>query len=335
MNLVIGLIIIGLGAFCQSSSYVPINKIKSWSWESYWIVQGVFAWLLFPLLGALLAVPAGESLAGLFASNPKASLLTILFGALWGVGGLTFGLSMRYLGVALGQSIALGTCSALGAILGPVFTGHASDITSAIIIGVFVTLVGIAIIGIAGAMKAAALPEEEKKKAVKDFNFGKGIFVALLAGFMSVCFNIGLSFGAPLSFEGTKPIFATLPATLLVTLGGFVTNACYCFYQNAKNKTWGDYKQGGLWANNLLFCALAGLLWYSQFFGLSLGKGFLTDYPVLITFSWCILMSLNVVFSNVWGIILKEWKGVSRKTVAVLVTGIIVLIISTFLPQLI
>ena len=335
MNLVIGLINIGLGAFCQSSSYVPINKIKSWSWESYWIVQGVFAWLLFPLLGALLAVPAGESLAGLFASNPKASLLTILFGALWGVGGLTFGLSMRYLGVALGQSIALGTCSALGAILGPVFTGHASDITSAIIIGVFVTLVGIAIIGIAGAMKAAALPEEEKKKAVKDFNFGKGIFVALLAGFMSACFNIGLSFGAPLSFEGTKPIFATLPATLLVTLGGFVTNACYCFYQNAKNKTWGDYKQGGLWANNLLFCALAGLLWYSQFFGLSLGKGFLTDYPVLITFSWCILMSLNVVFSNVWGIILKEWKGVSRKTVAVLVTGIIVLIISTFLPQLI
>ena len=335
MNLVIGLIIIGLGAFCQSSSYVPINKIKSWSWESYWIVQGVFAWLLFPLLGALLAVPAGESLAGLFASNPKASLMTIFFGALWGVGGLTFGLSMRYLGVALGQSIALGTCSALGAILGPVFTGHAADITSAIIIGVVVTLVGIAIIGIAGAMKAAALPEEEKKKAVKDFNFGKGIFVALLAGFMSACFNIGLSFGAPLTLEGTKPIFATLPATLLVTLGGFVTNACYCFYHNTKNKTWGDYRQKSLWGNNILFCAFAGLLWYSQFFGLSLGKGFLTDYPVLITFSWCILMSLNVVFSNVWGIILKEWKGVSRKTAAVLVTGIIVLIISTFLPQLI
>ena len=335
MNLVIGLIIIGLGAFCQSSSYVPINKIKSWSWESYWIVQGVFAWLLFPLLGALLAVPAGESLAGLFASNPKASLMTIFFGALWGVGGLTFGLSMRYLGVALGQSIALGTCSALGAILGPVFTGHAADITSAIIIGVVVTLLGIAIIGIAGAMKAAALPEEEKKKAVKDFNFGKGIFVALLAGFMSACFNIGLSFGAPLTLEGTKPIFATLPATLLITLGGFVTNACYCFYQNTKNKTWGDYRQKSLWGNNILFCALAGLLWYSQFFGLSLGKGFLTDYPVLITFSWCILMSLNVVFSNVWGIILKEWKGVSRKTAAVLVTGIIVLIISTFLPQLI
>ncbi len=334
MNLVFGLLIIAVGAFCQSSSYVPINKIKSWSWESYWIVQGVFAWLLFPLLGALLAVPAGESLTVLFAAHPRESLLTMLFGALWGVGGLTFGLSMRYLGVALGQSIALGTCSALGAILGPVFTGHAADLTSAVIIGVVVTLIGIAIIGVAGGMKSAALPEEEKKKAVKDFNFGKGIAVALLAGFMSACFNIGLSFGAPLTWNATKPIFATLPATLLVTLGGFLTNAVYCFYQNTKNKTWGDYKKGSLWGNNLFFCALAGLLWYSQFFGLSLGKGFLADYPVLITFSWCILMSLNVVFSNVWGIILKEWKGVSNKTIGVLVLGIIILIISTFLPQL-
>ena len=333
--ILLGLLIIAIGAFCQSSSYVPINKIKSWSWESYWVVQGVFAWLVFPLLGALLAVPAGESLLGLFTANGKAALLTILFGALWGVGGLTFGLSMRYLGVALGQSIALGTCAGLGAILGPVFTGHAHDLTSSVIIGVVVTLLGIAIIGVAGAMKAASLPEEEKKKAVKDFNFGKGIFVALLAGFMSACFNIGLSFGEPLSWAQTPDIFRSLPATLLVTFGGFLTNACYCFWQNSRNKTWGDYHQKALWGHNLLFCALAGLLWYSQFFGLSLGKGFLSGSPALITFSWCILMALNVIFSNVWGILLKEWKGVSRKTVMVLVSGIIVLIISTFLPQII
>ncbi len=338
MNLIIGLLIIAVGAFCQSSSYVPINKIKKWSWESYWIIQGVFAWLLFPLVGSLLSLSGtggsfGE-LLGLMNANPKDTWLTILFGVLWGVGGLTFGLSMRYLGVALGQSIALGTCSGLGAILGPVFTGKTGDLTSAVIIGVVVTLIGIAIIGVAGWMKSAALPEEQKKEAVKDFNFGKGLFVAVLAGFMSACFNIGLSFGDGLYLEGTKPIFQTLPATMLVTFGGFLTNACYCFYQNNKNKTWGDYKQGSLWGNNLLFCCLAGLLWYSQFFGLSLGKGFLTDYPVLITFSWCILMALNVVFSNVWGIILKEWKGVSRKTIVVLVCGLAVLIFSTFLPQL-
>ena len=334
-SIFLGLLIIAVGSFCQSSSYVPINKIKGWSWESFWLVQGVFAWLIFPILGALLAVPSGENLFALYAQYPKESLLTILFGVLWGIGGLTFGLSMRYLGVALGQSIALGLCAGLGAILGPVLTGHAADLTSSVIIGVIVTIVGIAIIGVAGGMKSAALPEEEKKKAVKDFNFGKGLFVAVLSGLMSACFNIGLNFGAPLHWAETREIFRSLPATLLVTFGGFLTNAAYCLFQNGRNKTFGDYKQGALWVNNLVFCALAGLLWYSQFFGLSLGKGFLTDFPVLITFSWCILMALNVTFSNVWGIILKEWKGCSGKTIAVLICGLAVLIFSTFLPQLI
>lgn len=334
MLIVIGLIVIAIGAFFQSSSYVPINKIKVWSWESYWLVQGVFAWLIFPLLGALLAVPAGHSLAELFRSDPHAVLMTMLFGALWGVGGLTFGLSMRYLGVALGQSIALGTCAGLGVVMTPVFTGDTSSLTAPVLIGVAVTLAGIAIIGWAGGIKSATLPEEEKKKAVKDFNFPKGLAVALLAGFMSACFSVGLGYGANLHFAETKPIFSTLPATLLVTLGGFVTNLAYCLFQNVKNHTFRDYTRTDLYLNNLLFCALAGFLWYSQFFGLSLGKGFLRDSAVLLTFSWCILQSLNVVFSNVWGIVLKEWKGVPKKAIVVLSIGLVVLIFSTFLPYL-
>lgn len=342
--LLIGLLIIAIGAFCQSSCYVPINKIKSWSWESYWIVQGVFAWLILPFLGALLAVPAGHSLCELFSADQSFNIwMTILFGALWGVGGLTFGLSMRYLGVALGQSIALGTCAGLGTIMGPVLLNiffpendPLSQLTFAVILGVVVTLIGIAIIGIAGSMKSASLSEEEKKAAVKDFNFPKGITIALLAGFMSGCFNVGLEFGSSINFGDLTPdMYKTLPATFLVTLGGFVTNAIYCFYQNQKNGTWGDYTKGGVLANNILFCLLAGALWYSQFFGLALGKGFLTDSPTLMTLSFCILMALNVVFSNVWGIILKEWKGCSPQTITVLVIGIVVLIVSCFLPQLI
>lgn len=343
MEILIGLLIIAVGAFCQSSCYVPINKIKDWSWESYWIVQGVFAWIIFPLLGALLAVPAGESLCGLFSNaDPFMLWMTVLFGALWGVGGLTFGLSMRYLGVALGQSIALGTCAGLGTILGPVFLNiffpeldALSSLTLSVWIGVIVTLLGIAVIGVAGAMKARTLSEEEKKAAVKDFNFPKGITIALLAGFMSGCFNVGLTFGADIQFANSEPMYATLPATLLVTLGGFVTNAIYCFYQNSHNKTWSDYGKKAVWGNNILFCALAGLLWYSQFFGLALGKGFIPEDSALYTLAFCILMALNVVFSNVWGIILKEWKGCSRATIAVLITGIIILIISSFLPQII
>ena len=325
MEIIIGLLIIAIGAFCQSSSYVPINRIKEWSWESYWMVQGIFAWLVFPFLGAMLAVPAGHSLLEIYSAHPTDTLWTLFFGALWGVGGLTFGLSMRYLGVALGQSVALGTCAGLGTILTPVFTGKTGDLTTPVIVGVVVTLLGIGIIGYAGHLKSASLSDEEKQKAVKDFNFTKGILVALLAGFMSACFSI---------FPESDELYKTLPATFMVTVGGFVTNALYCLYQNGKNKTWGDYGKSHLYANNLLFCALAGILWYSQFFGLSLGKGFLASSPVLLTFSWCILMSLNVTFSNVWGIILKEWKGCSSKTIFVLLVGLLVLIVSSFLPQL-
>ena len=335
MEILFGLLIIAVGAFCQSSSYVPIRKIRSWSWETFWLVQGLFAWLIFPFAGAMLAVPSDGSLIALYASYPRESILTVVFGMLWGVGGLTFGLSMRYLGVALGQSIALGTCAGLGTILTPLFLGRPGDLTASVICGVVATLIGIAIIGVAGHLKSKGLSDEAKMEAVKDFNFPKGILVALSAGFMSACFNIGLGFGEPLNFgDATADIFKTLPATFLVTFGGFLTNAAYCLFQNARNKTFGDYANGKVWAGNLLFCALAGLLWYSQFFGLSLGKGFLTSSESLMTFSWCILMALNVTFSNVWGIILKEWKGCSRKTVAVLLTGIAVLIISSFLPEL-
>lgn len=340
----IGLLIIAIGAFCQSSSYVPINRIRSWSWESYWLVQGIFAWLILPFLGALLAVPAGHSLAELLTPGNRFNIaMTFLFGILWGVGGLTFGLSMRYLGVALGQSIALGTCAGLGTVMGPVFLSWffpqqdpLSKLTFSVLAGVAVTLLGIAVIGIAGSMKSASLSEEEKRQAVRDFNFPKGLCIALLAGFMSGCFNVGLTFGTGLNFgELTDPMFRALPAILLVTSGGFATNAAYCLYQNHRNGTWSDYGNQRVWANNLLFCLLAGDLWYSQFFGLSLGQGFLQDSPDLITFSFCILMALNVTFSNVWGIILKEWKGCDRSTVAVLLVGLAILILSSFIPQLI
>ena len=121
-----------------------------------------------------------------------------------------------------------------------------------------------------------------------------------------------------------------------MTVGGFLTNALYCLFRNVRNHTLKDYTStsGSVWINNLLFCALAGVLWYSQFFGLGMGKSFFTDSPVMMAFSWSILMSLNVIFSNVWGILLKEWKGVSQKTVIVLIVGLCVLILSLIYPNL-
>lgn len=340
MEILIGLLIIAVGSFGQSSSYVPIKKVREWSWESFWLVQGIFAWLVFPLLGALIAVPKGGSLFTLLGEG--GALKAVVYGALWGVGGLTFGLSMRYLGVALGQSISLGTCSAFGTLLPALFAGtdllHGQGLV--LLLGVCVTLAGIAVIGYAGSLRAADMTEEEKRAAIKDFALTKGLAVALLAGVMSACFALGLDAGAPIkaaaAAQGVDPLYAGLPVILLVTLGGFLTNAAYCIWQNVRNRTAGEYfgVQGSVLVNNLLFCALAGVLWYSQFFGLEMGKSFLTGSPVILAFSWSILMSLNVIFSNVWGILLKEWKGCDGRTLATLAAGLAILLFSIFFPSL-
>ena len=332
--------IIAIGSFGQSSSYVPINKVKNWAWESFWIVQGIFAWLVFPLLGALLGVPEGMGLFELLGNGGAAK--AIVYGILWGVGGLTFGLSMRYLGVALGQSISLGTCAGFGTLLPAIFAGTNLFQGQGLIllVGVCITLAGIAVIGYAGSLRSKNMTEEEKKAAIKDFALTKGLLVALLAGVMSACFALGLDAGTPIKeaalTNGVKPLFAGLPVILLVTFGGFLTNAAYCIQQNIKNKTGKDYFSvpGGIFVNNVLFCALAGVLWYSQFFGLEMGKSFLVDSPLLMAFSWSILMSLNVTFSNVWGILLKEWKGCNSKTISVLVIGLVILVFSVFAPSL-
>ena len=340
MDILVGLLIIALGSLGQSSSYVPINKIKSWSWESFWLVQGIFAWIIFPLLGTLLALPSGTGILDLF--QMEGSMMSVFYGMLWGIGGLTFGLSMRYLGVALGQSIALGTCAGFGTLFPAVMQGKNLIQGEGLVLlfGVCITLAGIAIIGYAGSLRSRNMTEEEKKAAVKDFALSKGLVVALLAGVMSACFNLGLEAGAPVSElmreKGANELFVMNPVIMLVTMGGFVTNAVYCIYQNKINNTGKEYfsVSGEVIANNVVFCLLAGLLWYSQFFGLGMGKSFFTDSPVMMAFSWSILMSLNVIFSNIWGIILKEWKGADAKTVFVLVLGMCVLIFSLVFPNI-
>lgn len=342
MNTIIGLVIIAIGSLGQSSSYVPINKVKNWSWECFWLIQGIFAWLVFPFVGALLAMPDGLSLFDVYLQESVAVYKSVGYGILWGIGGLTFGLSMRYLGIALGQSLALGTCSAFGTLIPALLKGQ--DLFSGeglvLLTGVSIAIAGIAVIGYAGALKSSNMSDDEKKKAVKDFALKKGLLIAILAGVMSACFNLGLEAGAPIKAHilslGSESLLTLNPIILLVTIGGFLTNACYCLFQIYKNKSFKDYTTitASNWINNLLFCALAGLLWYSQFFGLGVGQSFFEPGSVMMAFSWSILMSLNVLFSNIWGIILKEWQGVKKKTIVILVTGLAILIFSIIYPQL-
>jgi len=341
MNTLLGIIIICIGSFGQSSSYVPLTKIKSWSWESFWLVQGLFAFVLFPYLGAQLAVPEGHSLFEILFAEKEVAIKALSYGLLWGVGGLTFGLSMRYLGVALGQSIALGTCSAFGTLLPALIKG--TDLFTGkgliLLISVSVAIAGISVIGYAGSLRSKSMSMEQKLAAVKDFALGKGLLIALVAGVMSACFSLGIDAAEPIKTAairlGAKPIFAELPVIFIIASGGFITNALYCLVENVKNDTLKDYFSipKNIFFRNILLCLLAGVLWYSQLFCFVLGKSYLMVGSVMMAFSWSILMSMNVAFSNVWGIILKEWRGASVKTVSVLILGMFILVFSLLIPN--
>jgi L-rhamnose-H+ transport protein len=341
MNPITGILLIALGSIGAASFYVPFKKVKVWAWESYWLSQGVAAWLVAPWIFAIIFVPHGELIPVLKEAPSSAELMAIFFGVLWGFGGLTFGLSIRYLGIALGQSIALGLCAAFGTLIPPIVAGEnlfGSTAGILTVVGVAITVAGIAIIGYAGSLKSSEMSEEEKKAAVKEFALKKGLFIAIFAGIMSACFNFGFEAGKPIESaalaHGTNPLFQKNPSLIFILLGGFLTNLVYCGFLNIKNKTYKDYisVSGSVLLNNLFFTFLAGFLWFLQFHFFGMGS---SKLPAgMAVFGWSILMALNIAISNIWGIFLNEWKGVQRKTIVVLMIGIVVLILSTFIVKL-
>ena len=337
----IGILLIAIGSLGAASFYVPFKKVKQWSWESYWIMQGLAAWIIIPWIFAFITVPSGSLMDIIHDAPSNSKWLAIMFGALWGVGGLTFGLSIRYMGIALGQSIVLGLAAALGTLIPAFVSGDnlfSSKAGILTLIGVAIALVGIALIGFAGALKNKNLTEEERKAAVKEFALKKGLLIALLSGVMSASFAFGFQAGIPIeeaaAAAGTNALFVSNPSLIFILMGGFVTNLIYCVYLNIKNKTYKDYfsVSPGVFMNNIAFTFLAGFLWFLQFHFYGMGKSQVPE--AMQAFSWSILMSLNIAMANIWGLFLKEWKGVNKKTMMVLVTGILILILSTFVINL-
>ena len=341
MSLLSAIAMIAIGSLGAASFYVPFKKVKLWSWESYWLSQGVAAWLVFPWIFVLLTVPSGEVSSIISDAPSSAKWMAVLFGSLWGIGGLTFGLSIRYLGIAMGQSIALGFCAAFGTLLPPIIAGEnllASPSGILMVVGVSVAIAGIAIVGYAGALKNKKLSEEERKKAVAEFALKKGLLIALFAGVMSAAMSFGFGAGVEIDAialaHGVNPLFQSNITLAFILIGGFVTNFIYCAYLNVKNKSYKDYttSSASVWANNILFTFLAGFLWFLQFHFYGMGK---SQLPADIApFGWSILMALNIAIGNVWGIALGEWKGVGKKTMTVLIVGIVVLMLSTIVVKL-
>jgi L-rhamnose-H+ transport protein len=346
-----------LGGLASASFYIPYRGVKKWSWETYWLVGGFFSWIIAPMLLAWLLVP---DLCTVIRSAPMRSLcLAYVFGAMWGLGGLTFGLTMRYLGIALGMAIALGYCAAVGTLVPPIYNeefGKLLHETSGqwVLLGVAVCLAGIAISGLAGMSKERELTEEQKKATIQEFNFVKGILVATFSGVMSASFAIGLDLGKPigelakasLAEHGGNDLWQNLPVLIIVLWGGFTTNFIWCVLLNIKNKSGGEYfapvrtvvdESKGAPAmrtesvplvSNYVFSAIAGTTWYLQFFFYSMGQTRMGKYEFS---SWTLHMASIIIFSTLWGIALREWKGTSRRTHVLIAIGLAVLIGSTII----
>ncbi|MBT4485637.1 MAG: L-rhamnose/proton symporter RhaT [Candidatus Latescibacteria bacterium] len=335
MNPISGVFLHALGGLSAGSFYIPFRKVRNWAWESYWIVSGFAAWIVAPCLMAFLTVP---DLMGVFRSAPAGNILACyIFGVLWGVGGMTFGLTMRYLGMSLGYALALGNCAAFGTIIPPVYFGTFDELTSTAsglvtLGGVMVCLVGIAICGRAGISKERELTVDQKRETIREFDFRKGVFIAIICGIMSACFAFGIAAGKPIAVAakelGTGSLWVNNPVFIPIMVGGFTTNVFWCVFLNIKNRTGKDYitSGGASLLHNYMFSSLAGIIWYFQFLFYGMGTTKMGKYDFS---SWSIHMAFIIVFSNIWGLIFREWKGSSRRTLVTIVIGILVLIVST------
>ena len=332
MNEITGTMVCALGGLAGAVFALPFRGIRGMHYESYWLVYAVVGLVCFPLALALATCPHLFDVIG----NTEGATLArcIGFGALWGLGGLTWGLMIRYLGIGLGLAIGCGLCSATGTLIPPIVTGHASDLVkdaSAMVTlaGVIVSLVGIVFVGLAGKLKEGELPEEEKKKAVADFDFRKGMIVAVFSGIASAGMNFGLQGGASMEAAarlcGTDAKWIGMPVLVVVLWGGFAVNAAWCIWQNAKNKSFGDYRlsASGLGAGAL--AALAGVIWACQFVCQKVGEPAMGDMRYI---SFAVVMGSCVLFSSVLGVALGEWRGTGARTRGVLAVGLAVLAVS-------
>ena len=343
MQAILGTFFHFIGGFASGSFYMPYKKVVGWQWENYWIIGGFFSWLIVPPLAAWLTIPGFASI--IRAASTETLQYTILFGACWGIGGLTYGLGVRYLGMSLGNSIVLGFCSAFGALLPAVYyqfypsegkTTFGELLTSSwgqvVLAGVLLCLVGIFICGRAGMLKENELSTEDKTRSVAEFNLSKGVTVAVFSGIMSACFNFGIEAGKPMAEEaaalGMNPLFVNNVTYVVLLWGGLSTNFLWCLWLNIRNRSFSDYinKKKPL-VRNYLLSALAGTTWYLQFFFYGMGESKLGNGPS----SWILHMAFIILVANVWGLVLKEWKGVSSKTKKTIIFGIATIILSVLL----
>jgi L-rhamnose-H+ transport protein len=337
LNAPVGIVIFTLGGLAGAVFYLPFKKVKGWAWESYWMAYAVFGLILVPWLLTFITSPNVLTVVRTAPANELA--YCFLCGAAWGFGGLTWGLMIRYLGIGLGLAMGAGLTSAAGTLIPPMLKGNAA-ITAMFttpggivsVVSAAVSLIGIVFVGMAGRSKEGELSEEQKRKTVAEFNFRKGLLVAIFSGLMSSAMSLGLQGGqsmqkAALAIEPrTSVVWAGMPVLVVVLLGGFVVNFVWCLFLNLKNRSAGDYVRTGVpILPNLIFAAIAGAVWCSQFICFKTGEPKMGNTSYI---GWAVLMASQIFFSQLLGIAIGEWKGTGKKTRRLLATGLLLLVAS-------
>ncbi len=333
-----GILLIALGAFSSGSFAVPFGKILNWKWETYWTIFSLGAYILFPLLACFILSP--EFISVIIAVNSETLITVFLLGALYGVGNLSFGLTLRYLGLSLGYALSLGLMLAIGTLIPPLLDGRLQQMLAGsggmlLLGGVVVACVGIALSAWSGILKDKQLSLSGKQESVNEYNLSKGIMAAVLVGITGSAMSFGFERGLPVSEEasrqGTDPLFIMMPVMLVLLSGTFITTLIWCGFLGFRNKSLKDYisaGKSGYTGLNYLFGLLAGLLWFSQFILYGMGKSKMGPFTFT---SWGILMALTIVFATVWGLMRKEWKGVSPKVSLLMILSLLIIIVSSFM----
>ncbi|HEY2034528.1 MAG TPA: L-rhamnose/proton symporter RhaT [Rhizomicrobium sp.] len=343
-NPLLGVLFHWLGGLSSASFYVPYKRVRRWSWEIFWLVGGIFSWVLAPWIFAALRT---HDLLGVLSSASRDTLWWCYFwGAMWGFGGLTFGLTMRYLGMSIGMAVALGLTTIIGTMGPPIFHGTLGALAATpsgqtTFIGIAVALAGILVVAQAGRARERDLSGAAARAAIAEFDLRKGILVAIFSGVMSSCFAFGLDAGDPIRAltlaAGTDTLSQGLPVLCVVLAGGFTTNFIWCLVLIVRNGSAREFvgragpapdADGGpppLIANYLL-CALGGTLWYFQFFFYTMGESQMGRFQFS---SWTLHMASIILFATLWGFALREWNGTSMRTRALAWIGIGILVGST------
>ncbi|MCC6126805.1 MAG: L-rhamnose/proton symporter RhaT [Pirellulales bacterium] len=336
MNPLSGVFLHAVGGLAAGSFYAPLRKIERWNWETGWLVANFVAYLAAPLAIAFCTIPHFADL--LAAADSQTLAQVFFFGFLWGIGGLTFGLALRWLGMSLGMAVVLGLCTVLGTLVPPIFkgtlgelVGNASNLVS--LLGMPLCLLGIALCGYAGMRKEAELTAEQKQEGVKEFHLGKGFLAALVSGVMSSFCNFGIEAGAPIAELARQQfdvpdIWKNTAAVVPLMIGNFVANLAACLILNAVHRSWGDYRRGPAKQLALYYflAVLAGAVGAQEFFWFGMGKTKMGRYDFA---SWPIHLAFVIFFSNLWGLYYREWKGVGRRTWSYVWCGLAALILST------